>query len=197
LLADDSKAFSVVQRNAVHRFLSGSGWTDRDLTKSDVLAKVVSEFSPDAILWGTLSSSGDKLTIDFVVRDPSDKELFRDQFSEKIDSFVRDMLENDSAEPAYYFAALDGVTLPKCVVCPDPPYKENARSKKVQGHVVLSVLVTAEGKADKIRVVRSLDPDLDRSSIRTVSSWQFQASKDSDGKSVAVRLPVEVNFQLR
>ena len=64
----------------------------------------------------------------------------------------------------------------------------------MQGHVVLSVLVTAEGKADKIRVVRSLDPDLDRSSIRTVSSWQ---SKDSDGKSVAVRLSVEVNFQLR
>jgi hypothetical protein len=111
LLADDSKAFSVVQRNAVHRFLSGSGWTDRDLAKSDVLAKVVSEFSPDAILWGTLSSSGDKLTIDFVARDPSDKQLFRDQFSEKIDSFVRDMLENDSAEPAYYFAVLDGVTI--------------------------------------------------------------------------------------
>src|SRR5258707_15377186 len=57
LLTDDSKAFSVVQRNAVHRFLSGSGWTDRDLAKSDVLAKVVSEFSPDAILWGTLSTN--------------------------------------------------------------------------------------------------------------------------------------------
>jgi TonB family protein len=197
LLSDDSKAFSVVQRNNAHRLLSESGWTDRDLAKSDVLAKVVSEFHPDAILWGTLSTNGDKLTIDFVARDPSDKELFRDQFSEKIDSFVRDMLENDGSEPAYYFVALDGVTMPKCVVCPDPPYPEKARSKKVQGHVVLSVLVTAEGKADKIRVVTGLDPDLDRSSIRTVSSWQFQASKDSDGKSVSVRVPVEVTFQLK
>ena len=197
LLADDSKAFSVVQRNNVHRFLSESGWTDRDLAKSDVLAKVVSKFSPDAILWGMLSTNGDKLTIDFVARDPSNKELFRDQFSEKIDLFVVDMLENDGSEPAYYFVTLDGVNMPKCVSCPDPPYTENARSKKVQGRVVLSVLVTAEGKADKIRVVTSLDPDLDRSSIRTVSSWRFQASTDSDGKSVSVRLPVEVTFRLR
>jgi len=107
------------------------------------------------------------------------------------------MLENDGSEPAYYFVTLDGVTIPKCVFCPDPPYTEKARSKKVQGRVVLSVLVTAEGKADKIRILAGLDPDLDRSSIRTVSSWQFQASKDSDGKSVSVHLPVEVTFRLR
>jgi TonB family protein len=144
-----------------------------------------------------LSTNGDTLTIDFDARDPSDKELFRDQFSEKIDLFVRDMLENDGSEPAYYFVTLDGVTTPKCVFCPDPPYTEKARSKKVQGHVVLSVLVTAEGKADRIRVVTSLDPDLDRSSIRTVSSWQFQASKDSDGKNISVRLPVEITFRLK
>jgi TonB family protein len=197
LLTDDSKTFSVIQRNAVHRFLSGSGLTDLDLAKSDVLAKVVSEFSPDAILWGTLSTNGDTLTIDFDARDPSDKELFRDQFSEKIDLFARDMLENDGSEPAYYFVTLDGVTMPKCVFCPDPSYTEKSRSKKVQGRVVLSVLVTAEGKADRIRVVTSLDPDLDRSGIRTVSSWQFQASKDSDGKNVSVRLPVELTFRLK
>ena len=57
--------------------------------------------------------------------------------------------------------------------------------------------MTAEGKADKIRVVTGFDPDLNRASIRTVSSWQFQASKDSDGKSVPVRLPVEIAFRLR
>jgi TonB family protein len=104
------------------------------------------------------------------------------------------MLENEGSEPAYYFAALDGVTMPECVYCPAPQYTEKARSKKVEGKVVLSVLVTAEGKADRIRIVTSLDPDLDRSSIHTVSSWRFQGSKDSDGKSVSVRIPVEITF---
>jgi TonB family protein len=193
LLADKSKGFSVIPRDDAHRSLSMNGWTDGDLSKNEVLAMLVSNFRSDAILWGTFSVNLDKLTIDFVARDPSGKEIFRNQFSDEIDPFVQDMLENDESEPNYYFVMLDGVTMPKCTSCPDPPAP--SRSNRVRGRVVLSVLVTAEGKTDKIRIIKKLDSELDSLSITTVKSWRLQASKDSDGKYIPVRIPVEVNFR--
>ncbi len=197
LLTDDAKGFTVIPRVDAHRSLLRSRWTDRDLAKKDALAKLVSEFAPDAILWGTLSAKDGQLTIEIIARDPTAKEIFRESFTEETDQFVLDMLQNDGAGPTYYFVTLDGVTFPKCVSCPDPSYTDKARSKRLQGQVILTVLVTAEGKAEKIRILRKLDPGLDDSSIRTVKGWEFEPAKDADGKSVAVRLPVEVTFRLR
>ncbi len=96
----------------------------------------------------------------------------------------------------FYFAGLDGVTLPKCLYCPIPFYPVGQGSPSVEGDVVLSVLVTVEGKPDQIRLVQKLGPALDRAAIERVQSWRFEPSKDPDGKFVPVRVPVQVTFKL-
>jgi hypothetical protein len=86
LLNDNARDFAVISRIDLHRYLANSGWTDHDLSTADVLSKLVSHFSPDAILWGSVSANQDAATIDLIVRDPLGKELFRSQYAEKLNA---------------------------------------------------------------------------------------------------------------
>lgn len=196
LLDDNSRDFAFISRVDVHRYLAKSGWTDRDLSTADVLAKVASEFSPDAIVWGSVSVNEDVATTDLIVRDPSGKELFRNQYEEKLNPDLREDFEAGQSVADFYFVGLDGVTLPKCLHCPIPPYPVGQGSRSLEGDVVLSVLVTLEGKPDQIRLVQKLGPVFDLAAIEEVRSWRFEPSKDADGKFVPVRVPIQITFKM-
>lgn len=88
-----------------------------------------------------------------------------------------------------------GLTPPHATYQPNPEYTDNARKKKLNGIVVLSVIVTPEGTARDVKVVKSLDPGLDKNAVATVSTWRFDPAT-KDGKPVAMRVPVEVQFRL-
>jgi TonB family protein len=61
--------------------------------------------------------------------------------------------------------------------------------------VALKAVITAEGNAEQIEVVRSLDSGLDQKAIDALSQWTFQPGT-KDGKAVAVWATVEINFKL-
>lgn len=87
------------------------------------------------------------------------------------------------------------VTAPKPIKTPDPEYSSAAREGKIQGTVLLWVVICADGRVGRIRVERSLDDDLDYNAVRTVRQWKFQPALQ-DGKPVAVQVNIEVNFRL-
>ena len=93
-------------------------------------------------------------------------------------------------------AGLGGITSPKCVRCPQPGYTSRARAAKYQGTVVLDVVVNAEGRTEKIVVVRGPGLGLEEMSIKAVSGWRLQPSRDPDGVPVSARTEVEVTFKL-
>lgn len=66
-----------------------------------------------------------------------------------------------------------------CGVCPDPLYSEEARKSKLQGTVLLSVLVGADGRAKDVRVLRGLGMGLDENAIQAIRNWQFIPAKDA------------------
>jgi len=74
-------------------------------------------------------------------------------------------------------------------------YTEAAREAKIEGRVVLWLIVNTQGMAEGIRIQKSLDPGLDRSAAEAVSRWKF-APATKDGRPVAVMINVEVNFKL-
>ena len=89
----------------------------------------------------------------------------------------------------------DGVKAPKGVYMPNPEYTDSARKKKINGNVTLAMIVTAEGKVRDLKVVKSLDKDLDKQALNAVNTWRFEpASKD--GKPVAVHLSTDVTVRL-
>jgi TonB family protein len=90
-----------------------------------------------------------------------------------------------------------GVTVPVCVYCPNPNYTDEARAAKFNGSVILQVVVTAEGRAENISVVRKAGYGLEQSAILTVRKWQFKPARGPNGKPVSTIVPIEVTFRLR
>jgi TonB family protein len=89
----------------------------------------------------------------------------------------------------------NGVSAPQIVEHPDPSYTEDARAARIQGTVLLQVVVQPDGTAGQIQVARSLDVGLDQKAVEAVGKWKFQPGM-KDGKPVSVQAAIEVNFRL-
>lgn len=76
-----------------------------------------------------------------------------------------------------------------------PQYTERARRNRVEGDVVLTLILKEDGVQTYIFVSRSLDPDLDKSAIEAVRKWQFSPAT-KDGQAVASIVNVDVHFGL-
>jgi TonB family protein len=111
------------------------------------------------------------------------------------DTLKRFDLPLSSMQPGGVYHVGGNVTMPVPASKPDPPYTEEARQRKIKGEVVLSFVVDANGNVGDVKVVKSLEPSLDESAIRTVRMWKFQPAT-RDGVPVAVQLGAEVNFKL-
>jgi TonB family protein len=60
----------------------------------------------------------------------------------------------------------------------------------------LRILVTPDGRAEQIRVVKGLSFDLDEHAIQTVKTWRLLPARDVSRHSVPVWMTVEVIFRL-
>ena len=79
---------------------------------------------------------------------------------------------------------------------PAPPYPPLARRMREQGKVVLRVLVSADGRAEKVELrATSGSPRLDQSAQETVKHWKFVPARQGDEK-VAAWVLVPISFTL-
>ena len=69
---------------------------------------------------------------------------------------------------------------------------------KIQGIVIMDIIVLADGTVDpgRIRITRSLEPGLDNQAVIAVKQWRFQPSMRL-GKAVAAWVTVELTFIVR
>ena len=89
-----------------------------------------------------------------------------------------------------------GVTAPSVLSKVEPAYSEEARSAKLGGTVVLSLVVDDLGHPQNIKVLRSLGLGLDEKAVEAVEQWRFKPGI-KDGKPVPVMVTIEVNFRLQ
>jgi len=101
---------------------------------------------------------------------------------------------NAQSEPIYKVGG--DVTMPHVIYKVDPEYTEEAHSARIEGTVVLSVVVGADGLAHDVSIIKSLNPGLDRSAAVVIQQWRF-APATRNGEPVAVRATIEVNFKLQ
>lgn len=108
------------------------------------------------------------------------------------------------ATPDVGFASQDpflpgpGIQMPRVVREVKPEYTQEALDAKVQGDVVLGVVVEADGSVGRVTVIRSLDQTygLDKAAVDAASQWRFEPGR-KDGEPVAVRVELEMTFTLR
>jgi protein TonB len=93
-------------------------------------------------------------------------------------------------------AGVNGVGVPTCLYCPNPPYSDEARKAKYQGTVVLQVTITTDGRAIDIKVVKGPGMGLEEKAMEAVQGWKFRPAMGPNGKAVNVTVPIEVTFHL-
>jgi len=88
-----------------------------------------------------------------------------------------------------------GVEPPQLRKQVQPSYTNEAHRMKIQGNVVLEVVILRTGQIGPIRVVRGLGGGLNEKAIECVRQWQFLPGKFK-GQPVDVFAEIEVNFSL-
>ena len=76
------------------------------------------------------------------------------------------------------------------------PYPPEARAKKIEGKVVLDLLIDALGKVREAKLISGLGYGLDEAALSAIAQFKFQPA-EVDGKPVAVRIPFTYNFLLK
>ncbi|MEJ5368022.1 MAG: TonB family protein [Bryobacteraceae bacterium] len=86
-------------------------------------------------------------------------------------------------------------TPPRVTQTAPASYTPEALQKGLEGSVLLSVDIDEQGIPRRARILRSLDPGLDRKAIESLGGWRF-APATEDGRPVPSTANVEVNFTL-
>ncbi len=76
---------------------------------------------------------------------------------------------------------------------PDPAYSEKARVARLEGDVVLWLVVGVHGEVEQATVAKPLGLGLDESALRTVRTWKFKPAT-LHGVPIRARVMVEVSF---
>jgi TonB family protein len=100
-----------------------------------------------------------------------------------------------SGPPGIYPAGKQGVTVPQVIYNPEPSFSDEARKAKMQGVVMLLLVVGKDGHTYNIRVGQSLGMGLDEKAIEAVGRWRFKPAT-LNGQPVATQIAVEVDFHL-
>jgi protein TonB len=89
-----------------------------------------------------------------------------------------------------------GIDPPTLVREVRPIYTDEARRQRIEGDVILEIVVRSDGSVGNIRVRRSLGGGLDQRAIDAVRQWRFNPAR-RHGSAVDVAVEVAVEFKLR
>lgn len=107
-------------------------------------------------------------------------------------SWILNFAQVDSGDesPLRPKAALSG---PEPVIKVDPKYPPELIREHVQGEVVLYAIIRKNGSVDSIRVMRSLDPQLDQDAAAALAKWRFRPGTRG-GVPVDIEAVVHIPF---
>jgi periplasmic protein TonB len=88
------------------------------------------------------------------------------------------------------------VAPPRVLTQVKPTYTNEALEQRIQGTVVLELVVRADGHPTDIRVIRSLQASLDLQAIVAAREWRFEPGRLA-GRPVDVQVLVAMDFSIR
>ncbi|MGH9721289.1 MAG: TonB family protein [Bryobacteraceae bacterium] len=83
------------------------------------------------------------------------------------------------------------VSPPSVLLKFEPDYTQAARDARIEGTVLVSLVVASDGKTRDFRI----EPGLDANAIAALKQWRFKPAEKS-GKPVAVRATLSIQFRL-
>ncbi len=197
-LQKESASLSVVNRTVIQTVIETNRLVPAVVSNTELAAWLASQLKADAFIVGSLIPANGQLSVgvqsirvktqnviaEFTVSMP-----FSGEMGSRLGMFVGPMHEVDSKK-----LMLDKGTMPKCIRCPSPSYSRAAVDARIQGIVILSVLVGFDGRARDIDVIKSLSYGLNEEAIKTIKTWVFAPGKSADGKMLEIEVPIQVTF---
>lgn len=88
-----------------------------------------------------------------------------------------------------------GMKIGKAVLMVNPRYTAASRKAHIEGTITLSCVVGADGRPHDPKIEKGLSTDLDKRALDALTFYRFQPTNDG-GHPVAVRVPIQISFQL-
>ena len=186
-------AIVVVDRTKLQQ----SSLASVDARSADTLKRIGTASGADTVLAGKFEITEDKYLITVVLLKISDGSTSAPLTYSLPHSRILDLLSpnGDHASGAKaYRAGVMGVGVPVCLYCPAPANTARWQTSQPQ-NVILQVIISRAGAAEKIHVVRSPGYFLSERAIEAVSEWKFRPAPGEDGKPTTVDVPIEVTFK--
>ena len=203
LSAASAGQFKVLDRSHLAEFIQGQNLSPLLLGIASN-AFPADEFGAEALIWGEISNvpqdSALKLDLHCVKSKQRNEKIAEFNAKFPLTPVAKDSLSvvipgTDLSE--YSQPGKNGVTQPRCERCPAPPFTHKAFRAKIQGEVVMGAVITPEGNANSIVVLKSLPDGLTDSAIKEVKKWKFKPSLGPDGNPVTIWTLIEVDFHIR
>ena len=90
------------------------------------------------------------------------------------------------------------VTMPRLLREVKPRYTPDAMRQRIQGAVLMEIVVTEDGNVGEVAILQSLDPvfGLDEEAVTAAKAWRFEPAR-RDGKAVPLIVTLELQFTLK
>lgn len=103
------------------------------------------------------------------------------------------LVNTSDAVVALYKTA--GVSQPKCIHCPLPPYTDAARTARYQGTLKFDAIIDEQGRVSSSTIIQGDDYGLGAQAMSALKNWRFEPAA-KDGKPVRVCVQIETTFHL-
>jgi TonB family protein len=206
-----SAGLNILDRKILKNYLTTNWTTLEDLQSRDVCLRIGRQIGATGVILGTLYEENGQisLTVHLEGFGPVAKEADIFQVADQKARFpVTEEMHAMLFEPGPNYARKSdeipeepgvcksglGAGAPRCTSCPSPGYSDAARAAKFQGTVVLSIVVTTEGNATSIYVLKGAPFGLTTKAVEAVQDWRFEPAL-KDGNPVPVRTQIETTFR--
>jgi TonB family protein len=202
----------VVAQKQFRADLLSAGISPFDMQNHDVAFWNAKKTGANLIVFGQLHSSATETTLTVQLVQASDKKelstLSTDLTLAKetrslVDKFPAWRFDPDVLVPclvttrdavvALYKTA--GVSQPKCIHCPQPPYTDAARNAHQQGTVKFDAIIDEQGRVSAATLVQGDEYGLATHAMSGFKDWRFEPAA-RDGKPVRVCVQIETTFHL-
>ncbi len=207
-----SAGLNILDRKILKDYLTTNWTTLEDLRSHEVCLRIGRQMGATGVILGTLYEENGQisLTVHLEGFGPVAKEADIFQVTDERARFpvteeMHAMLfepgpnyarraDDIPEEPGVFKSGL-GAGVPRWTSCRSPDFSDAARAAKFQGTVLLSIVVTPEGKATSIYVLKGAPFGLTTKAIKAVQDWRFEPAL-KDGNPVPVRVQIETTFRL-
>lgn len=188
----------IVKPTSFGETLAAKKLSLQDLETADTLKQLGTALGIEAVVVGSLADTADGYLLTVTGRAVSDGTLLFAKVQPVAHSHVLDSLAATDADTSTSApqAGVNGVGVPVCSYQPSPVFPAEARKAKVSSaHTILLAVITLEGRATNIRVIKDPGYGFAESAVEKLTEWRCKPARDKNKLPVAVTIPIEITFR--